>query len=152
MVPGELDPASYDDISAEIHRQLGMSGVLEVGGRVISWSNPLGRSVRVSIVAREGRSLIRVDERLGELGGGLFLGMGLPLAFAGLGLIIPICIVVLAAPLLILPCFLAWVALSFGLARTIFNNVARQRDPQLQALADGLAEICRGPSPGPTAD
>ncbi len=33
--------------------------------------------------------------------------------------------------------------LAFGLARTIFSSVAKQRDRQLRALADGLVDACR---------
>ncbi len=143
VVTGELSSSRWKDVHSEIRRQLGTNGQLQPVGREFCWTNPRGRKVRVSIVPRGGRSIIRVEERLGELGGGLFLGMGLPLTFAGLGFILPICIAVLDAPVLIPLVFAVWAGLAFTLARTIFRAIARQRDPQLQTLADGLADVCR---------
>jgi hypothetical protein len=96
----------------------------------------------VSIVARGERSLIRVEERMSGAAGGLFLGMALPVALAGLGFILPICIAVLELPALIPVALVVWAGLAFGLARTIFKTVASQRDRELRALADGLAEVC----------
>ncbi len=142
VVEGELDPSAWEEVSSEIRRHLGSVGNLESVGRELVWANDHGRKLRVSVVPRRGRSLIRVEERLGELGGGLFLGMGLPLAAAGLGFILPICIAVLEMPALIPVALVAWFGLAFGFARLIYTNIARQRDQQLQALADGLAELC----------
>jgi hypothetical protein len=145
VVAGELPPSRWDEVQAEIRRQLGTTGRSEPMGRQLAWHDPNGRNIRVTLSPRGGHTLIRVEERLGELGGGLFLGMALPLAFAGLGFILPICIAVLDMPALIPVAFLAWAALAFGFARLLFTTVARERDPQLQALADGLVDVCRLP-------
>lgn len=140
VVPGEGD-GRWDDELAEIRRQLGLEGRVETAARQLVWAAKGGRELRVTIVARGGRRIVRVEERLAGLGGGLFLGMGLPLTFGGLGFIIPICIVVLHAPVLIPLAFVAWGALAFLLARTIFTSVARQRDVELRTLADGLTDV-----------
>lgn len=145
VLAGEPSPHEAEEALREIRRQLGTAGRLDATGRELSWSNPRGRNIRVSIVPRAGGRIIRVEERLGELGGGLFLGMALPMTFAGLGFILPICIAVLEMPVLIPVALVLWGALAFGLARTIFKTVARQRDQELRALADGLEEVCRRP-------
>lgn len=148
VVPGALGRGAWDDAVAEISRQLGVAGRVEATERQFAWKDPLGRAVRVSIVARGDRSLIRVEERMSGAAGGLFLGMGLPVGLGGLGFILPICIAALELPVLIPVALAAWWALAFLLARTIFKTVASQRDRELRALADGLAEVCSG---GPRA-
>lgn len=150
VVPGEGD-GSWDEEMAEIQRQLGVSGRFEVVGRQLGWRSRHGRKIRVSIVARGGRRVIRVEERVGDLAGGLFLAMGLPVTFAGLGFILPICIVVLELPLLIPVALVVWAALAFSLSRTIFKTVATQRDAELRALADGLVEVSLHPLPMPAS-
>lgn len=164
VIRGHVDPSRWSDILAEIGWRLGQDSDSlarriaaarqrlsaeaspadrsEPSGPMI-WRDPDGRNIQVSLVPRGDRTVIRVEERLGELAGGLYLGMGLPLAFAGLGFILPICLAVIDMPVLIPVAFLAWAALAFGFARLLFTTVARQRDPQLHALADALAEICR---------
>ncbi|MCX4245063.1 hypothetical protein [Paraliomyxa miuraensis] len=142
----------WDEVVAELNRRLDVPGRLETGDRRLSWHGGLGRKVRVSIVVRAGRRLIRVEERVGELGGGLFLGMALPMTAAGLGFILPICIAVLAMPVMIPVMLVAWGGLSFLLARTIFTTIVRQRDAELRALADGLAEVCGSEPPALTGE
>lgn len=151
VIPGALSNEVREEAVREIRRQLGTTGRLESTGRDLAWSNPRGRNVRVSIAPRAGGHIIRVEERLGELGGGLFLGMSLPMTFAGLGFILPICIAVLELPVLIPVALGLWAGLAFMLARTIFKTIARQRDAELQALADGLEEVCRNATALPPA-
>ena len=131
VVAGRLGEPGQEDAVREIRRQLGAPGRLEATGRELVWTNPNGRNLRVSIAPRGDANVIRVQERLGELGGGLFLGMALPMTFAGLGFILPICIAVLEAPVLIPLAFALWAGLSFLLARTIFKTIARQRDHKI---------------------
>lgn len=149
VVPGALGRGAWDEVAGEISRQLGVAGRVEANERQFAWKDPHGRAVRVSIVARGDRSIIRVEERMSGAAGGLFLGMGLPVALGGLGFILPICIAVLDMPVLIPVALAAWWALAFLLARTIFKTVAGQRDRELRALADGLAEVCSGSTRAP---
>jgi len=149
VLPGAPRRGAWDDVLAEIRRQLGVAGRAEVSDRQLAWSDPHGRAVRVSIVARSDRTLVRVEERMSGAAGGLFLGMALPVALGGLGFILPICIAVLDLPVLIPVALVVWASLAFLLARTIFRTIARQRDAELRALADGLVEVCRETSPKP---
>lgn len=135
--------AAWDDAAAEIRRRLGVAGRLEANERELGWRDPHGRALRVSLVLRGDRTVIRVEERMNGAAGGLFLGMALPVALGGLGFILPICIAVLDMPALIPVALAAWAGFAFFLARTIFGTLARQRDVELRALADGLAEVVR---------
>ncbi len=85
VVPG-ADGGTWEDELTEIRRRLGLEGRVEASGRQLAWATNAarGRDVRVSIVVRGGRRIVRVEERLGGLGGGLYLGMGLPITFGGL--------------------------------------------------------------------
>ena len=144
VVPGAPRPGLWDEVVTEIRRRLGTAGHVEAGERQLIWTDPHGRAgVQVSLVARGERTLIRVEERMNGAAGGLFLGMAIPVAVGGLGFILPICIAVLEAPALIPVALAVWAALAFGLARTIFTALASQRDRELHALADGIAEVCR---------
>jgi hypothetical protein len=147
VVPGAPTRATWEDATTEIRRRLGVVGRVEATDRQLAWSDPHGRSVRVSIVARGDRGVVRVEERMSNAAGGLFLGMALPVTMAGLGFILPICIAVLDLPALIPVALVVWAGLAFGLARTIFKTVARQRDAELRALADGLVEVCTAEGP-----
>ncbi|MEM9455194.1 MAG: hypothetical protein AAGF11_13515 [Myxococcota bacterium] len=177
VVDGELDPSRESDVMAEITWQLrhtqsreprrgaqawtrtGASapadssapspGEPAVGssGRRLTWANPDGRKIKVALVPRSGRTVIRVEEQVSDLAGGLFLGMGLPLTFAGLGFILPICLAVLHMPVLIPVAFIAWATMVLGVTRVLFTTLARQRDASLRALADGLAEVCQNAPP-----
>jgi hypothetical protein len=148
VVPRPPVRGAWDEAATEIRRRLGVAGRVEASERQFGWSDPHGRAVRVSLVARGDRTMIRVEERMSGTAGGLFLGMALPVALGGLGFILPICIAVLDAPALIPVALVAWAGLAFLLARTIFKAVASQRDRELRALADGLADVLgEGPRP-----
>lgn len=176
VVDGELDPSRESDVMAEITWQLdphsrkhrpgatrwertGASATTEPsaplsggpaggssGGR-LTWANPDGRKIKVALVPRGGRTVIRVEEQISDLAGGLFLGMGLPLTFVALGFILPICLAVIDMPVLIPVAFIAWAAMVLGMTRLLFTTLARQRDASLRALADGLAEVCQNAPP-----
>jgi len=144
VVAGVPRRGLWDDVVSEIRRRLGTAGRVEAAERQLIWSDPHGRAgIQVSLVVRGERTLIRVEERMNSAAAGLFLGMALPVALGGLGFILPICIAVLELPALIPVALVVWAALAFGLARTIFKTVASQRDRELHALADGIAEVCR---------
>src|SRR5207302_4635708 len=84
VVDGELPPSEYDVLIDEIRRTLNDVGVLSALGRTLAWgSTPIarkghggvGRMVNVTIVARGGRTAIRVEESATGLAGGLFGGI-----------------------------------------------------------------------------
>ena len=152
VVPGPVSPDTWDEVRHEIQRQLGIDGDPEQLGRQFVWSARRGRKLRVSLAPRGGGTLVRVEERMSELAGGLFLGMALPVALAGLGFILPICIAVLGMPALIPVALGVWFAMAFMLARTIYRSIGTRRDAELRRLADGIEEVCQAPRALPPAD
>ena len=137
-ISGPLGPTAWEDAMGEIHRQLGIKGQVDDLGRQFVWSHPQSRDLRISIAPRGDDHIVRVEEKLSGIAGGLFLGMSLPLTFASLGFIIPVIGVLLGMPGMIPVAFIAWAGLSFLLARTIYTSIARSRDRQARALTDGL--------------
>lgn len=144
-VDGTVDSSMWDDIVAEIRRQLPLSGSLESVGRELIWSSQAvdesGRKIRVIVTPRAGKTLVRVEESTGPLAGGLYGGIMGGAGLGGLGWIIPVSIAALGMPILIPVLFVAWIYATYLLARTIFRTVIAGRRAQLERLADGVAEI-----------
>ncbi|MCH9688110.1 MAG: hypothetical protein K0V04_42155 [Deltaproteobacteria bacterium] len=147
-----IEGAPFHEIASEIERVLGLDGRARIDDRQLTW-NSRERNVRVTVSPRGAQTLVRVEERTPELAGGLFLGMGLPVTFTALGLIIPMSLAVWHMPLLIPILFLGWAAFTFLLARTIYSTVARRRDAQLLETADVVADmLASAPTPSATPE
>jgi len=144
-VPGTATPAMWPDIIGEVRRHLSMTGTAEEIGKELIWSSRARdtetRQVRVIVTPRAGRTLVRVEEHNGPLAGGLYGGIIGGAGSGGLGWILPVCIAVLHMPILIPVLFAAWVYATYLLSRTIFRNVVANRQPQLRALSDSVAEL-----------
>lgn len=154
-VPGTVDPSSCREIVAEIRRHVAGSGQTEQVGDELIWSsrsNAHPRNIRVIVTPRRGKTLVRVEENAGGLAGGLYGGIMGGAGGAGLGWVVPVCIAVLHMPVLIPVLFAAWVYATYLLARTIHRSVLGDRARQLEALADGVAELttelAKTPEPG----
>ena len=78
-VEGEITPADYELIVESIRDTLGDEGSVNAFGRSLTWSTRLvsrkGRNVSVTLTPRSGKTRIRIDERLGQLAGGLYGGI-----------------------------------------------------------------------------
>ena len=78
-VEGEITPADYELIVESIRDTLGDEGAVNAFGRSLTWSTRLvsrkGRNVSVTLTPRSGKTRIRIDERLGQLAGGLYGGI-----------------------------------------------------------------------------
>ncbi len=141
-VDGPVGPGFFDEISDELRAAVGHPGEIKIEGRNMSWSSS-GRTIAVNTSRRGDRTLVRIEERTGELAAALHLGMGLPVAVGGLGWILPVALAVLHMPLLIPLLFIGWSGLSFLLARTIFGAIVRRRDHELATVAEEVGEASR---------
>ncbi|MEP7086351.1 MAG: serine/threonine-protein kinase, partial [Gemmatimonadota bacterium] len=78
-VAGEIPPAEYEMIVERIRETLGDEGSVSTLGRTLTWSSRVvsrkGRNVSVTISPRRGNTRIRIDERMGQLAGGLYGGI-----------------------------------------------------------------------------
>src|SRR3982751_5285903 len=146
-IDGEVPADEFEQLVLEIQRQLGQVGSAATIGRSLQWTGQSvdrrrvsTRTVQVTISPRNGRTTIRIEERLGGLAGGLFgglmggLGGGTGGFAAGIGL----------GVLHSGPAFAAiWGSVicgSYLLARTIYGRVVRGRGDALQSLMSRLAE------------
>lgn len=141
VVEGEIAPGAYEAFAETIRHTISSPGYVSTLGKSFEWNsaNPQ-RVLRVTITPRAGRTLIRIEERFGNLVGGLFGGIvggagggggGTALGVIG-GAFHHIGLALVAAG--------AALVGSFLLARTIFRGVVRQRARQLGQLLDALVE------------
>ena len=140
-VDGEASERDLEIAVELIRRAMKQVGVVSRIGRSLSWSS-VGdeRKVDITIVARSGQTLIRANERLGQLAGGLFGGIMGGVGGGGGG----IAMAVGAGSLHSLPiAFAMWASVaggSYALARGIYSSVARDRQAQLRRLVMDIAE------------
>ncbi|MEO8881746.1 MAG: serine/threonine-protein kinase [Gemmatimonadaceae bacterium] len=140
-VAGEISPADYEVVVERIRETLGDEGSVSALGRTLTWSSRVvsrkGRNVAVTISPRHGHTRIRVDERLGQLAGGLYGGIVggtsslAVFAFAS----------VAQATHWWLPALAAGLAVeltTFGIARTVIGIVKAKRRRQLENLRQHL--------------
>lgn len=153
-IDGEVSPDEYDALVAEIQRAVGGMGSASLLGRSLQWTSAGGgrhrvstRTVQVTVAPKNGRTTIRIEEPVGQLAGGLFLGlmggigMGLmPLVGVGGGYLgMSVAGPGFAIAVAIAACG-AFVGGTYLLARTIFNRIVSRRGETLQALMSRLVE------------
>ncbi|MFO0637011.1 MAG: hypothetical protein U0168_29625 [Nannocystaceae bacterium] len=145
-IEGQLDAAAWEDVVAEIRRNVKLDGGVQQLGKELVWTSHRlhggGRDVRIIVSTRRGHTLVRVEERAGALAGGLYGGMVGGLSAAGLGWILPVCIAALRAPWLIPLLLPLWIVAAFLLARAIHRTVVAGRRTELRGLADALERTC----------
>lgn len=141
-VDGRLDASAWEDLVAQIRRQLKVEGSVEHLGKELVWSShrSSGRDVRVQVTPRRGQTAIRVHERTGRLALKLYLGLMVGLLPPGLLLSALICAEGLGVPALIPVLLAAWVYGCYRLARTIYRTRLAARTYELDMLATSLAD------------
>ena len=149
VVDGEVSTDEFENLINEVRRTFGDNGVPSILGKSLAWSSSTrggrrpaqGRQIDVTVVPRGGVTTIRVEEELrntaGALVGGIVGGGGGGTS----GVVIGVSMGVFhSAPIAVglLACSLGFF---YTLARTIFGNVARKRERELQELVDRLQQI-----------
>ena len=146
-IDGEVPVEEYEPMVLEMQRLLGGVSTASTIGRTLQFSlagrnqhHASGREVQVTITPRNGRTTIRIEERLGPLAGGLFGGV---MGGMGGGLMGPgIALGAAAFHSAIAATGLAGVAIggSYLLARTIYGRIVRRRGEKLHELMSWLVE------------
>jgi hypothetical protein len=140
-VEGDIPAGAYETLAETIRATIPNPGYVSTLGKSFEWNsaNPQ-RALRVTVTPRAGRTVIRIEERFGNLVGGLFGGIVGGVGGGGGGTAMG----VIGGALHNIPAAVAaaGVALvgSFLLARTIFRKVVRYRSAELRRLLDALAE------------
>ena len=140
-IDGLVSEDDYDVLVEVIRRQLGDVGHVNTLGRSLAWSsaNPR-RRITVTVMPRGTHTTIRVDERYGQLAGGVFGGI---VGGGGGGTGGPMIGGVLGAThsaVLALGAALGCVAAAYGIARTVFRGIVRSRTEEMRQLTARLAE------------
>ena len=139
-VDGEMPERDYDLVLEIIRREIGEVGQIGSVGRTFTWSvSNQSRKLQISVMPRGGRTLVRIDEQLTNIMGGVFGGiMG-----GGAGGVGGAAMGSIAAqthePLLGLAAWLGVAAASYGAARLTFKKLAQNRREKLKDLANEIA-------------
>ena len=148
-IEGEPSDADREDLLEEIRSIVGDTGTTETVGKTLVWKlTPVygsrGRDISVRIRARDGRTRIVVEERLGRMATGLFVGIGVGGGIGPMGAYIAL----IAKFGLLAGLFpLLWIPAVLLLARTIFGSVSRRRERNLRKLMKRLVQCAESWSP-----
>ena len=142
-VSGQVSPNNFDVIAHTIQTLMGEVGTVTALGRTLSYSQGSGqnqRRVHVTVTAAGGRTVIRAEERLTQLAGGLFGGIvgggGGGLGSGSIGITAG----AMHAPgFFVLAVLGAVVGSAYATARAIFVHVATTRASQLEAVVSTVA-------------
>jgi len=140
-VPKEVRPEDFEVLALTIQRALGDPGHISSLGRSLHWSAAQQqRRLQISIVPRPGRTIIRADERLQPLVGGIFGGVlgGGGGGFGG-GMGIPLGLALTHSVAAAFGIFGAIVGGTYLFARRLFASLRRRREQELSNLVDDLA-------------
>ena len=142
-VLGELRPDQLDGIIPLIQQATEGQGTASAVGKTLTWSSRTDNNSsaqQVLVASRDGRTLIRVEERFGSVAGGLFggivggVGLGGGLGFGGaiagiiqslaLGIVLPVSVI----------------GGSYVAARAIYRRVVRSHEAAAMMLIDAIVE------------
>jgi serine/threonine-protein kinase len=140
-VPKEVRPEDFEVLALTIQRALGDPGHISSLGRSLHWSAAQQqRRLQISVVPRNGRTIIRADERLQPLVGGIFGGIvGGAGGGAGGGMGIPLGIALTHSVAAGFGFFGVIVGSAYLFARALFRSLRRRRERELSNLVDDLA-------------
>jgi serine/threonine-protein kinase len=139
--PKEVGPEDLEVLALMIQRTIGDPGHVSSLGRSLHWgAAQQQRRLQISIVPQKGRTIIRADERLHPLIGGLFGGLvGGGGGGIGGGVGMPLGIALWHSPLAGLSFFGAAVFGAYLTARTLFVSIRGKRERELANLLDDMA-------------
>jgi serine/threonine protein kinase len=141
-VPKEVKPEDFEMLALMIQRAIGDPGHVSSLGRSLMWSAAQQqRRLQISVVPRNGRTILRAEERLQNLVGGLFGGIigGVGGGLGG-GVGMQIGIEVLGSPAAGLGLFGLAVTSAFLTARLFFRSMRSKRERELTNLLDDMAD------------
>jgi hypothetical protein len=145
-VKGEVPESEYDAMVEGIQTVLGMPGHVSTVGKSLTWSPAApgseGRNLTVTIAPQAGQTRIKIEEKL-ELAGWTLAAPGWGAAGGGLFGILVARLWEAPEPYFIIPILIFAFWGGFVTANSIIWNMHKRRSPQLEALADRLAEMAR---------
>jgi hypothetical protein len=142
-IPGEFPASRFEELVPLMQVATVGQGTASSVGKTLTWSSRSDTntsSQQILITARDGETLIRIEERLAGFAGGLFgglvggggVGVGIGVGGALAGTLIPVAFAI-AFPVAI-------IGVSYGAARGFFAAHVRKRRARMQDLMDQLVE------------
>jgi hypothetical protein len=146
-LPGEVPESTYEILVAEARRRLGAVGTVHTLGRSLAWTltpanNASTRSVHLTVVPSDGRTVVHLEENLRHLAGGLFGGLVGGLGGGGSGIAVSVGILVSHSPLVIPLALGAWLGGVYLFTRRIYGGKTGRRERELQDLLGRIVAIC----------
>jgi len=145
----ELDERSLERLVSILRRELGTLGRIERVGDTLAWVSSVQqgqRYVELICEVRDGRTMLRLQESLGQVAGGLFGGVVGGAGGGGLGFVIPLSLV-FGAPALTPLFALGWVGAVYAATRAGYKRLAKTRGERLGALMNRLVAEARRATP-----
>lgn len=145
-ISGEVSADDYELIVEELRRVFNDNGIVSTLGRSLAWTSiPSGRrrggrSVNITVSPRDGNTVIRAEESLRSVAGGLFGGLMGGIGGGTTGASMAVGIGVLHSAVAFGGIWLSVLGGSYLLARTIFANVARRSGSRLREAVDRIAQ------------
>lgn len=140
---GELPASTHAEIARRVRAVLGVKGsAISLGKTLVvrTRSQREARAFELRVTAKDGRTTITVDEKLGQLAGGLLGGIGGGLGLGGLGGVVALVhavtdpiVTALAAPL--------WILGALGVARALYGAIAQRRQARHVELVQELGAV-----------
>lgn len=141
---GEFPEEEFSLFVPDVQEAAGTHGQASALGKVFTWQSttPQGeRSLQVTVTSRDGKTRIRIEERLGNLAGQLFGGMvGGGGGGVGLGIGLGVGIGALQSAAFAIAWPISIIGGAYFLARSIYTSTARKRQRALRDLLDRLTE------------
>ena len=144
---GEVPESAYEVLVAEMRRRLGAVGTVHQLGRTFAWTltpghNASARTIHLTVVPGDGRTVVHLEENLRHLAGGLFGGLVGGLGGGGSGIAVSVGILVSHSPLVIPLALGAWLGGVYMLTRRIYANRTGLRERELRDLLARIVAIC----------
>lgn len=140
-VATEVRSEDFELLVNMMQHAMGDPGHVSTLGRSLHWASVhQQRRLQISMVPRGGRTIIRADERLSPVVGGIFGGIiGGGGGGIGGGLALPLAIATTHSGVIGLVAFGGTALAAYGTARGVFKKVRNGRERELGALVDELA-------------
>ncbi len=146
VIEGEVSPAIYEEIEEEVQATFSTGGEVDVLGKSLHWrtKNPeLGktRALQVRVTSRGGKTLVQVQERIGELATALYCSILVGGGVGGIGTILGIGLGWLGHGMASGLMSIGWAGGTYALTRAIYKAIARKKHSDLEALTNRIEEI-----------
>jgi hypothetical protein len=143
---GAFPADKFEDLIEHIREITRDRGRIELLKNSVAWwssasERGIGPFTCVTVTVKDGKTIVRVTDKLGQLAGATFGGIGG--GVGGGGVAAPI-FATIAIPLLAPLFFGAWLGGSYVLARTIFKRGAKRRAQRLQQVFGAVEAAVAG--------